>query len=98
MEASATYRYMRISPQKARLVVDLIRGTLERLAEEGKLRDVRPTVATFALLGILNWISRWYRPDGKITAQEAVESLVSLGLNAVLRSETRKLPAMLSRL
>ncbi len=26
MEASATYRYMRISPQKARLVVNLIRG------------------------------------------------------------------------
>jgi large subunit ribosomal protein L22 len=26
MEASATYKYMRISPQKARLVVDLIRG------------------------------------------------------------------------
>ena len=26
MEASAAYKYMRISPQKARLVVDLIRG------------------------------------------------------------------------
>jgi len=26
MEASATFKYMRISPQKARLVVDLIRG------------------------------------------------------------------------
>jgi large subunit ribosomal protein L22 len=26
MEASATYKYIRISPQKARLVVDLIRG------------------------------------------------------------------------
>jgi len=26
MEASATYNYVRISPQKARLVVDLIRG------------------------------------------------------------------------
>jgi len=26
MEASATYKYVRISPQKARLVVDLIRG------------------------------------------------------------------------
>ncbi len=26
MEARATYKYMRISPQKARLVVDLIRG------------------------------------------------------------------------
>ena len=26
MEASATYKHMRISPQKARLVVDLIRG------------------------------------------------------------------------
>ena len=26
MEASATYKYVRVSPQKARLVVDLIRG------------------------------------------------------------------------
>lgn len=26
MEASATYKYVRISPQKARLVIDLIRG------------------------------------------------------------------------
>jgi len=26
MEASATYNYVRVSPQKARLVVDLIRG------------------------------------------------------------------------
>ena len=26
MEASATYKYVRISPQKARLVVDLLRG------------------------------------------------------------------------
>jgi len=26
MEASATYKYIRVSPQKARLVVDLIRG------------------------------------------------------------------------
>ena len=26
MEASATYRHVRVSPQKARLVVDLIRG------------------------------------------------------------------------
>ena len=26
MEASATYKYMRISPQKARLVIDMIRG------------------------------------------------------------------------
>ena len=78
--------HRRIIKSRKRAYFDLIRGTLERLAEEGKLRDVRPTVATFALLGILNWISRWYRPEGKITAQEAIESLVSLGLNAVLRS------------
>ena len=87
--------HRRIIKSRKRAYFDLIRGTLQRLAEEGKLRDVSPTVATFGLLGILNWISRWYRRDGKVTPQETLRSLVALGLNAVLRSAAkleRRLP------
>jgi large subunit ribosomal protein L22 len=47
MEASATYKYVRVSPQKARLVVDLIRGkgvnealNILNFTKKGITRDV----------------------------------------------------------
>jgi TetR/AcrR family transcriptional regulator, cholesterol catabolism regulator len=87
--------HRRIIKSRKRAYFDLIRDTLERLRADGKLRDVNPTVATFALLGILNWISRWYRREGKISAKETLASLVSVGMNAVLRVESaRSLPVI----
>lgn len=91
--------HRRIIKSRKRAYFDLLRGTLERLAAEEKLREVSPTVATFALLGILNWISRWYRPDGDVSPRDAVDGLVSLSMNAVLRTGAkplRKLPAIVS--
>jgi ribosomal protein L22 len=35
MEATATAKFMRVSPRKARLVVDLIRG--KKISEHGRL-------------------------------------------------------------
>jgi AcrR family transcriptional regulator len=87
--------HRRIIKSRKRAYFDLIRGTLLCLAEEGKLHDISPTVATFALLGVLNWISRWYRRDGKVTPQQTLHSLVALGLNSVLRTAPkveRRLP------
>ena len=89
--------HRRIIKSRKRSYFDLIHGTLLRLAEEGKLRDICPTVATFSLLGILNWISRWYRRDGKVTPQDTLHSVVALGMNAVLQNGTkveRRLPVV----
>lgn len=36
----------------------------------GDFRAVDPKVAVFAILGAINWIARWYRPDGSIDAGE----------------------------
>ena len=84
--------HRRIIQSRKRAYFDLIRDTLQRLAAEGKLRDVCPTVATFGLLGILSWIARWYRRGGKVTPQEALRSLVAMGMNSVVRA-----PAVSSR-
>ena len=43
---------------------DKLRGTLNELKAEGKLQDVDTTTATFSILGMINWLSRWFRPDG----------------------------------
>jgi AcrR family transcriptional regulator len=82
---------------RKRAYFELIRRTLVQLAAEGKLRDVNPTVATFSLFGIILWISRWYRPDGNLTPQEVLDSVVETAVNAVLRTgedQERRKPAV----
>jgi AcrR family transcriptional regulator len=37
---------------------------------EGTLRNVDPKVSVFAILGAINWIARWYRPEGSLHADE----------------------------
>jgi len=36
----------------------------------GEFRNVDAKLATFAILGAINWISKWYRPDGAFTAKD----------------------------
>ena len=70
---------------RKRAYLDFIRQTLKKLAEEGKLRDINPTIGAFSLLGMILWISRWYQRDGKITPEKALKEYVEIGMNAVLK-------------
>lgn len=38
--------------------------------EDGEFREVDPKLAVFAILGAINWIARWYRPEGALRAPE----------------------------
>jgi len=50
----------------------------------GELRqDVDPQVTVLAVLGMFNWMHRWYRPDGRRSLIEIGEDLVQLSLAAV---------------
>jgi AcrR family transcriptional regulator len=61
-----TPAHRRVIRGRKREYFEMVRQTLQQLAEVGKLRQVDPSVATFSLFGMINWISRWYRRDGKI--------------------------------
>ncbi len=80
-----TPAHRRAITARKRAYFEFIRDTLECLAAEGKLRPVDPTVAAFSLLGMILWISRWYRRDGRIAADQALRDYVEIGMNAVLR-------------
>lgn len=69
---------------RKRAYFNLIRQTLEALAAEGKLRSIDPTVATFSLLGMITFISRWYRSDGALTAEAVSTNICEVAVNAVL--------------
>ncbi len=66
-----------LSPQHQRRVItlrDAYEQDLRQIIEDGirreELQPVDPKVAAFAILGAINWIARWYRPDGPIHAPE----------------------------
>ncbi len=46
-----------------------VRRVLERGVRQKVFRPVDAKVATFAILGAINWIARWYRPEGALDAE-----------------------------
>jgi AcrR family transcriptional regulator len=45
-----------------------IRRIIEQGIRAGAFRKVDAKIATFAVLGAINWVSRWYRPEGALDA------------------------------
>jgi AcrR family transcriptional regulator len=85
--AGLTPEHRRKISQRKRVYVDMIRETLKQLREEGKLREVDVTIATFSLLGTMLWLSRWYHPDGRLTPEQVIEEISKLTLGGLLRPQ-----------
>jgi AcrR family transcriptional regulator len=80
-----TPAHRKVIRARKRAYFDFIRDTLNQLASEGKLRDVSPTCAAFSILGMILWLSRWYRRGGKLTPAEVLRDYGEIALNAVLQ-------------
>jgi AcrR family transcriptional regulator len=68
--------------------------------KQGVFRDVPPRLVVFGLLGMLNWVYKWYNPRGRWGAEEISSAFLSLVEGGLLR-RTRGGPALgrqLSRL
>lgn len=68
-----------------RAYLDYLRETLDELRTAGKLRDVNVTVAAFNVIAAVNWLSRWYQPDGALTAGEIADQIVDTLLHGMMR-------------
>ena len=79
----------RVITRRKREHFDRLRNVLNELKAQGKLQDVDTTTATFSLLGMINWLSRWFRQDGDLTQEEVAEQVTRIALNGLLRSESR---------
>jgi TetR/AcrR family transcriptional regulator, cholesterol catabolism regulator len=77
--------------QRMRSYFDLIRDTLSELEAAGRLRDIDPTVATFSVLGMILWLPRWFRQDGRLTQEQVATEIANLALGGLLRPRRRPL-------
>ena len=74
----------RINARKKRYV-KFLEKTFRELVKSGAARRVDPSVATFAMLGMINWIYQWYRPGGRLDETALAETLSDLFLGGVLK-------------
>lgn len=60
---------------------DYVRFLEESFSEavaQGRMRPVHPTVAAFSFLGMVLWIYKWYRPDGRLSEADLCDGMVDL--------------------
>jgi AcrR family transcriptional regulator len=75
--------------RRKREYFDSLRNVLNQLKKEGRLQDVNTTAATFSLLGMIHWLSRWFRQDGTMTEEQVAADIVKIALQGLLRPESR---------
>ncbi|RLA42791.1 MAG: hypothetical protein DRR06_13660 [Gammaproteobacteria bacterium] len=54
------------------------RNIIESGVSDGSLRKCNPKIATFTILGAINWMTRWYQIDGEMTTKEVAEEMAAM--------------------
>ena len=58
--------------------IDLtMRALVQEGIDDGSIKGTDARMITFTITGALNWIGRWYDPDGAIPAKEVVDGVVA---------------------
>jgi len=76
--------------ERMRLYFDLIRDTLRELKTRGQLRDIDPTVAAFSLLGMILWLPRWFRQDGRLSQEQVAGEVAKLAISGLVRPKQKR--------
>ncbi|MGD8622164.1 MAG: TetR/AcrR family transcriptional regulator, partial [Anaerolineales bacterium] len=63
---------------------ELWRTIVDQGIEEGTFRPMDRSLATFALLGVLNWMITWYRPNGRMRADTIADQFADLILDGLV--------------
>jgi TetR/AcrR family transcriptional regulator, cholesterol catabolism regulator len=78
----------RIITRRKREYFNGLRELLNTLKSQGKLQDVDTTAATFSLLGMISWLSRWFRQDGALSQEQVAEQILKIAFNGLLRQDS----------
>lgn len=73
----------RVNARKKRYI-RFLEKTIRELVMRRIARRVDPSVAAFALLGMVNWTYQWYRPGGRLREVALADAMTDFYLNGLL--------------
>ena len=71
--------------EKQKQVLKFFKTTLLELASEGKLKDVHPTVAIFAFIGMAHHTVNWFKKDGEVGLDELAVDFAEIFTKGLLK-------------
>ncbi len=83
--------YAKIIKEKEREYVEFIKQVVKELLSTNPHALITVEVATYCLLGMLNWLVHWYDPYGKVTPDELASNITTLFLKG-LKGESSPSP------
>jgi AcrR family transcriptional regulator len=76
-------KYAEIIGEKEKEYVEFIKQVVGEIIQESLHVSVTLEVATFCLLGMLNWLVHWYNPGGKISPDELASNITTIFLKGL---------------
>ena len=74
--------------EKEKAVFNLYKNHLQELQKDLKIKDCDLTTATFGILGMINWLYHWYRPEKSLSIEQLADNISNIFFNGILyRSE-----------
>ncbi len=79
--------YVKIIEPKQREYLSFFKDVLSRIIEKSGI-ETDVTMATFSLVGTLNWVVKWYKPGGRMSPDVLAENISAFYLRG-LKGEDR---------
>ncbi|MCK9510276.1 MAG: TetR/AcrR family transcriptional regulator [Pigmentiphaga sp.] len=71
--------------QFQRRLDNIVRDLVTEGIADGSLRDVQPGMVSAMLFGSLNWVPRWYKPEGAYSIEEIADSFCDFLISGIQR-------------
>jgi AcrR family transcriptional regulator len=55
-----------------------VRGVIEAAQKDGEIRAVSPQLVALGVIGMTNWVLRWYKPGGQLSMTEIAAGLMDV--------------------
>lgn len=62
--------------EKEKTIFNLYKSHLKEMQKTGKIKECELTVITFSILGMINWLYHWYRPDKALPIERIGEEFI----------------------
>ncbi len=74
-----------INARKKRYI-RFLESSFAEAVRDGRIRPINPKVAAFSFLGTVNWIYKWFRPDGEIPEDQLTRHMLELFFGGIEES------------
>lgn len=83
-------KYRDIIKDKQDEVFGIYKKKLEEIECSGSLRKIDHHIASFSILGMLNWLYQWYNPKGRMNIEEITDHMIKMILYGLIEDNRSK--------